>query len=206
MMLRLAATGSLVLGLGIVSLYLTEVGKTPWASPALRQLRQMKDRDRAPVTCAPMSIEAMSRLPRRAPLSVYAALERHGVTLEGYVQIMGRSADGDFHLDVAPRLTPDRDMVPFVTAEITPPWHETSATWHYERLYARFRPYRVCRAPWDDPPARVRLSGWLLYDFPYEGARPRPDYPPRLAQWEIHPVTRIEVWDDSRGRYVEFPR
>jgi hypothetical protein len=71
----------------------------------------------------------------------------------------------------------------------------------------------------------VRLSGWLLYDFQYDGVhrsadplrwmwnrfglkRPyRPDGPvsiwPRLSGWEIHPVTRIEVWDDARGGYGE---
>ena len=29
---------------------------------------------------------------------------------------------------------------------------------------------------------------------------------PRLTMWEIHPVTRIEVRDDSLGAYVEIPR
>ena len=63
--------------------------------------------------------------------------------------------------------------------------------------------------PWPGGPRRVRLSGWLLYDFQYD----RPATPwsrqysaPRLSGWEIHPVTRIEVWDDARGEWVEVPR
>jgi hypothetical protein len=59
----------------------------------------------------------------------------------------------------------------------------------------------------------VRISGWLLYDFEYDapyrtqrhalisGARST-----RLTGWEIHPVTRIEVWDDSTRDFVEIPR
>lgn len=58
---------------------------------------------------------------------------------------------------------------------------------------------------------RARLTGWLLDDFwndpdrfpwsiwPHGAAR-------RLSGWEIHPVTRIELWDDSLRRYVELAR
>jgi len=59
---------------------------------------------------------------------------------------------------------------------------------------------------WDGGPRRVRLTGWLTYDFPYEGAHNRPGFPPRIASWEIHPVTRIELWDDTLAAFVDYPR
>jgi hypothetical protein len=45
-----------------------------------------------------------------------------------------------------------------------------------------------------------------MYDAPYEGAPPPPGMPHHLTSWEIHPVTRVEVWSDSLGRYEGIPR
>ncbi len=28
----------------------------------------------------------------------------------------------------------------------------------------------------------------------------------RESGWELHPVTKIEIWDDARGAYVEVRR
>jgi hypothetical protein len=30
--------------------------------------------------------------------------------------------------------------------------------------------------------------------------------PSRVTGWEIHPVTRIEIWDDARAAFVEYGR
>jgi hypothetical protein len=112
-----------------------------------------------------------------------------------------------------------------MTAEITLMMRRRHPGWTFPRLYDAFRPNLGIGPRWDAPTRRVRLTGWLLYDFQYDGLRrqtdpvrmlwnlyglPRPYRPaglisiwPRLSGWEIHPVTRIEVWDDTGGAYHE---
>jgi hypothetical protein len=206
MMLRIAAAVAVVLGVVILMLYLDEVGKLPWESPPKRVLREMKERTALPPAYDSTTFAAMAALPRSAPLAEYTAIEQRAVTLAGYVQRLTRAPDGDIHLDFADTLEAEGRLVPFLSAEITPQWHVGSDRWRFERLQALFRPYVGGPTRWDAPPRRVRLSGWLLYDFPYEGAAPVFGFPAHLTMWEIHPVTRIEAWDDSLGRYVEFER
>ena len=115
-MLRLA--GALALAVGAVGLlgYLRVVGKGPFATPAERHLRAMKDRVAAPDSFAPIGFDGMIALPRRR-LSTSTP------------QSSGAASS----------------------------WVATS---------------RACSAP----PA------------------------------EIHPVTAIEVWDDSTGIFAELAR
>ena len=58
-------------------------------------------------------------------------------------------------------------------------------------------------------PLRVRVSGWLMYDEPYD-TRPSPwtieHLAPRVTGWEIHPVTKLERWDADRLAWVELAR
>ena len=167
----------------------------------------MKDRATAPASFEPITLAAMGELPRSRPVAEYAPLERRGVVAEGYVQRMNRSSDGDIHLDFAPVTEgPDGGLHPYLSAEITPHWHRGSQRWRYERLAEVFRPIEGGTTRWDRAPRRVRLSGWLMYDYPYEGAPQSPRWPRHIAVWEIHPVTRIEYWSDSRGTFVEYPR
>jgi hypothetical protein len=204
--LRVAATLSLVLGATILFAYLDEIGKAPWSSLAERHLREMKDRDTEPARVDPMTLAQMARLPRRLDVGEYSALERRGVVVEGYVQRMLRAADGDIHLDFAPELDPDGRLVPFVSAEISESWYRGSSRWRYPRLVEAFRPVAGGVTRWDDAPRRVRLRGWLLYDFDYEGQRSPQGFPDKLSFWEIHPVTGIELWDDADARYAELAR
>src|SRR5262249_14422203 len=49
--------------------------------------------------------------------------------------------------------------------------------------------------PWLDSTDQVRISGWLMLD---------PQHADQVGQfrgtiWEIHPITRIEVWIDGVG-------
>jgi hypothetical protein len=203
--LRLAA--ALALAIGVIGLggFLRIVGWGPFVSEASRHLRVMKQRTAAPDTVSPLTFPQMAALPRSRPLAEYARLERRGASLEGNVKGMSRSTDGDFHVEVVPTGMTGRSDARHISAEITPQWHQGSSHWRYERLAAAFRVARWDPTPWERAPRRVRLSGWLMYDFEYEGTRPRSG-PERLTHWEIHPVTRIEVWDDSLGAFVEIPR
>jgi hypothetical protein len=206
-LLRLTAAFAALLGALLFTAYLGVVGKGPLADAAERHIRARKDRVAVPADVARTTFAALAALPRSRPVAEYAALEDQAVSLEGYVQRMVRAPDGDIHLDFAPESGgPDGPLVPYVSGEITPQWHLGSRAWSYGNLVREFRPNFGGVTAWDAGAARVRLSGWRLYDFEYEGAPPQFGFPSRLSNWEIHPVTRIEVWNDSAAAFVEVPR
>jgi hypothetical protein len=206
--LRLAALGAVVLGLVVLLLYLQAVGKAPWSSPQMRHLRVMKDRAVAPDRLAPFTAADFESLPHGRPLAGYALLEERGVSFDGYVQRLLTAKDGDVHFELAAtRRLPGGPDTAYVTAELTPQWGRGSDRWSYESLVATLRPNRGGTTFWETGPRRARVSGWLLYDFQYDdpaGSGPA-GRSARLTGWEIHPVTRIEVWEaaDSAWREVE---
>jgi hypothetical protein len=204
--LRIAAGLAVTVGAALLLAYLAEIGKAPWSSLAARHLRAMKDRTTEPARYDTVRLEQMARLPRERDVSEYSGLERHGVVADGYVQRMLRAADGDVHLDFAPDLDPEGRLVPFVSAEIPPEWSRGSERWRYPYLVAAFRPIVGGVTPWDSGPRRVRLRGWLMYDYAYEGQRSPFGFPQKISSWEIHPVTGIELWNDRAGRFAELPR
>jgi hypothetical protein len=175
----------------------------------MRHLRAMKERAVAPDSLAPFAAADFAALPHRVPLDAYARLERRGVSFDGCVQRLLTAADGDIHFELVafPR-GPESGDTTYVTAELTPRWGDGSVRWSYERLVASLRPDSGGVTAWDAGPRRARIGGWLLYDFQYDQP-PRPDARPanlRLTGWEIHPITRIELWDDSLRRFVDLPR
>ena len=202
MILRVLAAASLVLGVAILMGFLYALGEGPFASVSARHLRAMKNRAAAPPRCDALPIAAMGALPRGGSYRDYGAFEARGVAVEGYVERMIRAADGDLHLDLRGPAGPG---TPYAIAEITPAWRRGSRRWGYDALVVALRADGGVSA-WEGGPRRVRLSGWLMYDFPHEGMRPRPGLPPAVAAWEVHPVTKIEIWSDSLGRYLEYPR
>jgi hypothetical protein len=221
--LRLTALGALVLSLATVFAWLHVVGRGPFATPAARHLRAMKERTAPPGSATPLRFADVAALPHGAPLASYAKLERQAVSLDGYVSGMIRSSDGDIHLEITttPRRAGGPEVV-YVTGEVTPAF-QRGGGWSYERLRQAFRPV-TGGPPFDRAPVRVRIEGWLLYDWQYDGRpttdplrglwnRIRPVHPgaesarrthsiwPRLTGWEIHPVTAIDVWDAGFGGF-----
>jgi len=201
---RIAAAASLLVGFSATAAYLHIMGRSPTASAAARHLRDMKDRDVTPEAIVPATIATMAAMPRGLSLAEYSGIERRAVSFDGHVQRMVRAADGDFHLELVEHALkpgdPDRQ---YFTAEVTPQWHRGSEAWSFDRLVQLFRPSYGGVTAWESGTRRVRISGWLLYDHEYEGV---PSARPRLSSWEIHPVTRLEAWDDSSGRFVEHRR
>lgn len=208
--MRLAAALSLLLGAAALMAYLNIMGRGPFAGAAARHLRAMKDRTTAPDSVREVTLADFAALPHHVPLAAYASIERRGVVNEGYVQRMVRASDDDYHLELAP--TPRGSMGPdttYISAEITPGVRDGSKRWSYGALTAAFRPNGGGITAWDQGPRRVRVSGWLLYDYQYDappGQWEKNRAAPRISGWEIHPVTRIELWNDSLGRYVDLPR
>jgi len=208
--LRAAAALSLLVGAAALLAYLHVMGHGPFATLAERHLRAMKDRLAPPESVEVFTLADFAALPHRAAVADYAPLERRGVVMEGYVQRFMRAVDDDYHLEIAPtpRAPGGADTV-YATAEITPGIRRDSRPWSYERLVAAFRPNRGGVTSWDQGPRRVRVSGWLLYDYPYDAppsAWTMRMASPRISGWEIHPVTRIELWDAALGHYVDLQR
>ncbi|MBI1797334.1 MAG: hypothetical protein HY076_05805 [Candidatus Eisenbacteria bacterium] len=205
MTMRIAALLSLALGATGLAGFLTLAGIGPLASPEAHHLRAMKDRLEAPAALEPITFAVMGALPHGEAMSAYAPIERRGVTLEGYIEGMLTSSDGDIHLEVAAT-----DSVPswpnerYVTAEIPARWRRGSATWQFEPLAALFRPIGSGDTRWDRRARRVRLHGWLLYDVQYD--TPHTMTIGRTTGWEIHPVTGIDVWDPASGRFTAYAR
>jgi hypothetical protein len=209
-MLRLAAALALLLGAAALAAYLHIMGHGPLAGAAARHMRALKDRSTAPAAVGVFGLAEFAALPHREGLAGYEPYERRGVVMEGYVQRFMRAVDDDYHLELAPtsRASGGPDTV-YATAEITPAFRRGSRRWSYESLVATFRPNRGGATPWDAGPRRVRVSGWLLYDYPYDAPPSewaRRMASPRISGWEIHPVTRIELWDEAHGGYVDYRR
>lgn len=186
------------------------LGRAPGLPETTRHLREMKDRMEQPTNLLDYTMTDFAQLPHQPPLIARRALEAHGVRMQGWVQRMVLSGDGDLHLELAEkrRHLGERDTA-YVVAEITPPWREGARGWAYESLLVAFRPNRGGRAPWESGPRRVRLTGWLTLDHPYD--RPVSTWlqlhsAPRRTGWEIHPVTRIELWDDTALAWQELRR
>lgn len=201
-MLRLAAALAMLMGATALLGYLDAIGKSPWASPAERHLRAMKERGTAPTVVETLTVARMGELPTRQPMSEFSRAEQRGAVIEGYVRRIFRVPDGDIHLDLAP----ESNARGYAITELTLVWGRRHADWNYDRLAATLRPSYGGVTPWDQGPRRVRLTGWLLYDFPHEGRAFHHFHGnPVTPVWEIHPITRIEVWDDSLRTFVEYP-
>ena len=206
---------ALLLGVGLLLGYLGRANKGPFASAEGRHLRAMKDRRDAPAHFVPFTFQDFEALPHERPLAEYAPLERKGVSLVGFARWMSTSMDGDFHLDLSTRPEPLTNFQARpVTGEFTAWWRRGSTRWRWDRLAAELRPHAWGVPDWPEPPRRVRVSGWLMYDFEYDAPYGKPRQPifggemrgRRLTGWEIHPITRLELWDDSLHRFVEYPR
>jgi hypothetical protein len=199
---------TLALGVAAFLTYLHLLGRGPFASFEMRHLRAMKNRTTTPDRIEPIGLPEFLALPRRVSVAEYSGLERRAVSMVGQVPAMMRAMDGDFHLELVPEQTATG-----ITAEITPAWRGEAAAdpdhgWGYQRLLTVFRPDAGGVRAWEGGPARVRISGWLLYDGASDVALRLLRLPiiPRATDWEIHPVTKIERWDAATADWIEVKR
>lgn len=209
MIFRALALLTFAFGLLVTAVALGLLGASPLSAPEARHLRQMKNRTAVPASYTPYTLADFQALPHGVTLERRAHREAEAVSFECWNQRMMMAGDGDGHLELVatPRESGGRDTV-YVTGEVTPAFRR-SAGWRYDRLLERFRPNRGGQTPWDGGPRRVRVSGWLLYDYQYDHVPTSwslQNAAPRATGWEIHPVTRIECWDDARAAWVEVPR
>ena len=176
----------------------TALGSDPLpAGRAADHLAAQKRRTATPPAYAPVDFAWVADLPvpeiRTVPdLAAVHEVERHAVALTGdLVRVMPvpahmghrRSTEWEVHLHL--RVAPPqrcefqndpRNVVAVVTPAFQPPY----TGWDVDALAD------LCQTH-----TRVRLSGWLLYDYstgPQVGRS-------RVSPWSIHPVTQIEVWN-----------
>jgi hypothetical protein len=199
------AAGSAVLLVGLALL-----GKAPGLSAETKHLRAMKDRVEPPAGYRDMTMDDFAALPHRPPMPARVELERHGVRMAGWVQRILLSGDGDVHVELAEhrRTREDRDTT-YVVCEISSAWRRMKPGWVYDSLIVAFRPNHGGATAWEAGPRRVRLSGWLLYDHPYDKVQSNWNltrHAPRRTGWEIHPVTDIELWDDTNQSWQELAK
>lgn len=171
------------------------------ASPAPSEQRQhllsQKDRRTIPTRYEPFMWEEFLALPTfpkaYSPddLRAVAALEAQAVSLEGYIAEVFHPHDGAIrvHLRGAPisPCFPPGQRTGNVVAAIPPSSQPPRTKWHYDVLRG------LCGTL-----HKVRVSGWLLYDYEHAGASWR------ASGWEIHPVTRVEVWDRSAWQWEDL--
>jgi hypothetical protein len=91
----------------------------------------------------------------------------------------------DFHMWLAPSPTSPKSAS--IVVEITPRIREHHEGWKLNTLKHLAKDH-----------ARVRISGWLFLD---------PEHPDQIGKsratiWEVHPITRIEIW--SGGKWMEL--
>ncbi len=144
--------------------------------------------------------------------------ERRSVALEGYLIRVEQLADGktyahllrrgDIHLEIAPApdFTPEGGSAQRVICEITVPFQWRRQRWNLEGL-APLAAWVTDGLTGSSYPGgtpggtRVRISGYLLDDFVHCEAVGRS----RATVWEIHPITRLEVWNDRAKRFEAMP-
>ena len=145
-------------------------------------------------------------------------LEERAVVVEGYLVRVDQLADGktyahlvrrgDIHLEIAsaPDFSPEGSSALRVICEVTVPFQWRRERWNLEGLAplaAWVSDSLIGHSyPGGTPGgARVRMSGYLLDDFVHCAAVGET----RATAWEIHPVTKIEVWNDKTKRFEPLP-
>jgi len=129
-------------------------------------------------------------------LKLIAGHEESGVEFEGVLVAVkqqgpescncGRADLNDYHIWVAPpgeQPLKSKAMI----VEATPRWKGANPAWAlstFQKLASQH--------------ARVRITGWLMFDqeHPDEVGKSR------ATLWEIHPITRVEVF--TGGQYREL--
>ena len=185
----------------------TFAGCGPWGARPDRALNFRKNRIDTASTYAQLSWDALAMLPARRSTAyrfrslwtsgearALALYEGAAVMVEGYlVKVTVEASEPtncysrdsthrDWHLRLG--ATPDDGIMHAIVVEVTPRFRVMHPEWSRTRLdsLAGLR-------------ARVRVSGWTLYDQMHLISR-------RYTPWEIHPITRIETWDGSGWRVL----
>jgi len=185
------------LGLGLFAAALGLGAGERLSNQVAEHVAALKQRTDIPSGYAPIEPAWIARLPTpeiRTPADLAAVgdVEHNAVALEGYItrvipvpaRLAARAATTwEFYLHLRagpPQDCEYQDDPRNVVAVITPPFQPPQTGWDFDVLGD------LCRMR-----TRVRVSGWLLYDYFSRLQVGRS----RVSPWGIHPVTQIEVWN-----------
>lgn len=190
----------------------SEPGGSGALAPAaqLSFLIEQKNRVAIPSHYEPLTFAeflALPSLPAEYTASDWGLVRAHtqrSVSIEGYIAEVIPAMDGatygrppeegDVHLHLRetrqPGCFPRGPRGKQLVAEVTPHFQPPKTGWSYDALLG------LCQRQ-----VRVRLSGWLLHD--YQHVQDVGVW--RASAWEIHPVTKIEVWDPEHQSWQPLP-
>jgi hypothetical protein len=186
-------------------------------------LWRKKLRLHTPANYNPITVEQMIAMQpgcpfRESEVPEIDRLERRAVVMEGYLVRVEQLADGktyahllrrgDIHLEIAaaPDFHPAGSSAQRVICEVTVPFQWRRERWNLEGL-APLAGWVTDALIGHSYPggtpggARVRISGDLLDDFVHCAAVGES----RATVWEIHPITRLEVWNEATNRFEPVP-
>ncbi len=168
-------------------------------------LNRLKNRASLPARYTAMSIDQINQLQMPAGLPnqrrrwsagearQVARTERRGAVVEGYITGVNqerfeagncyRPDLHDLHLWMGNR--PGQSEATALIVEATPRWQGVRKQWR-RKVFEKLEHEQV----------KVRVSGWLMLD---QGHRDQIGKT-RGGVWEIHPITRVQVWRAGRWR------
>lgn len=178
-------------------------------------LNQLKNRSEEPSDPHPINISQILQLPSSTQvghasfrknwtqqnLDLVGPYEQRAIVIEGFLRRVKQEGPEhcncerqdlhDFHMWMAanPADLSDRSMV----VEATPRWRGANPNWNLKTL-TRFALQH----------SRIRITGWMLFDQEHPDQLHATQNLPiiRGTLWEIHPVTKIEVF--SNGVWQEL--
>jgi hypothetical protein len=146
-------------------------------------------------------------------LTYLTKLESQPVVFEGYLAMAKNGGEEstncdskdrtDIHMETQGTDTGDpkdaRGKV--VVTEMTPWFMERNHSWTLDTVsqYAAYRP--GYKGTMQHAAAKVRIYGWLFFDNWHSGDGSIGTW--RGTAWEIHPITRIEVWEKGAWKVIE---
>lgn len=178
-----------------------------------RSTNRLKNRVDVPSSYNPVTFRAIAELqypatksPKRDrwPAESVAVIEQYegaAVSVVGYlvaVKTQGAEAvncdmtgarEADWHMAIVEREGQGEEDA--IVVETTPRIRLRHPKWTPARL-----------EPWVDSPDPIRVSGWLLFDPAHRAhlkSNPNPKVKRhfRVTLWEVHPITKLEVWKDD---------
>jgi len=159
----------------------------------------------------PSNVRALPATDKR--VTYLHAIEGESVVVEGYLAMVkdggkeGVNCDSDTRLDIHMELV-DTDAVDpktnrrtHVVTEVTP-WFEQSIPAWTKSALARYSSYaNGYSGAMHRPPARVRIYGYMFFDDAH--AKDGSVGTWRGTEWEVHPITKIEVSDNGDWKNIE---
>lgn len=134
--------------------------------------------------------------------------QKRAATIEGYILLVkdggpetvncGGQRPYDTHMDVVASkgVTADGSAV---IVEVTPQWRKVVAQSGGDWSTKTLKPELVGK--------RVRVTGWLLWDWRHQGVATNTGKAAtkkeRATVWEIHPITKIEVFEDGDWKVIK---